>query len=136
MSLRLFTILGAALVAAPLSPQMSRPEPFARALECAKGECALLEGAPQTAGMRSGFVRLKPGETVGWHTTGQHEEALVILRGEGAALIEGRPKQTFIAPAFAYIPPATRHNVSNTGKALLEYVYVVAPATANPNGLR
>jgi len=127
MSLRLFTILAAALVAAPLSSQMSRPEPFARSLECAKGECALLEGTPQTAGMRSGFVRLKPGETVGWHTTGQHEEALVILRGEGAALIEGRPKQTFIAPAFAYIPPATRHNVSNTGKALLEYVYVVAP---------
>jgi quercetin dioxygenase-like cupin family protein len=116
-------ILAAFLVAAPLAPQVSRPEPFARVLECAKGECALLGGAPQTAGMRSGFVRLKPGGRVGWHTTGQHEEALVILRGEGAALIDGQPKRTFIAPAFAYIPPATRHNVSNTGKALLEYVY-------------
>ena len=78
--------------------------------------------------MRSGFVRLKPGETVGWHTTGQNEEALVILRGEGAALIDGHPKQAFAAPALAYIPPATRHNVENTGKELLEYVYVVAPA--------
>ena len=88
----------------------------------------MLRGAPQTAGMRSGFVRLKPGETVGWHTTGRNEESLVILRGSGEALIEGQAKQTFAAPAFAYIPPATRHNVANTGTALLEYVYVVAPA--------
>ena len=77
--------------------------------------------------MRSGFVRLKPGATVGWHTTGRNEEALVILRGQGEALIDGQAKRTFVAPAFAYIPPSTRHNVSNTGKELLEYVYVVAP---------
>jgi mannose-6-phosphate isomerase-like protein (cupin superfamily) len=78
--------------------------------------------------MRSGFVRLKPGESVGWHTTGQNEEALVVLRGAGAALINGQANQTLAAPALAYIPPATRHNVSNTGKEVLEYVYVVAPA--------
>ncbi len=120
----------AALVVAPLISQNSRPQPLARALECQKGDCPLLQGVPQTAGMRSGFVRLKPGETVGWHTTGQNEESLVVLRGEGEALIEGQAKQTFRAPAFAYIPPATRHNVSNTGKTLLEYVYVVAPAGA------
>ena len=80
--------------------------------------------------MRSGFVRLEPGETVGWYTTGQNEEALVILRSEGAASIEGHPKQEFAAPAFAlaFIPPATRHNVENTGRELLEYVYLVAPA--------
>ncbi len=78
--------------------------------------------------MRSGFVRLKPGARVGWHTTGGNEEALVILRGRGEALIDGQSKQTFVAPAFAYIPRATRHNVSNTGTDTLEYVYVVAPA--------
>jgi quercetin dioxygenase-like cupin family protein len=78
--------------------------------------------------MRSGFVRLKPGATVGWHTAGKHEEALVILHGQGEALIDGQAKQSFAAPAFAYIPPATRHNVLNTGKEPLEYVYVVAPA--------
>lgn len=84
------TVLAAvALVAAPLSSQMSRPQPLARPLESPKGDCPLLQGAPQTAGIRSGFVRLKPGETVGWHTTGQNEESLVILRGEGEALIDG-----------------------------------------------
>jgi len=112
----------------PLSSQMSRPQPLTLPLECPKGDCPLLQGAPQTTGMRSGFVRLKPGETVGRHTTGQNEEALVILRGQGEALIEGQQKVTFAAPRLAYIPPASRHNVANTGKEPLEYVYVVAPA--------
>jgi quercetin dioxygenase-like cupin family protein len=112
----------------PLSSQMSRPQPLALPLECPKGDCPLLRGAPQTTGMRSGFVSLKPGETVGWHTTGQNEEALVILRGQGETLIEGQSKLTVAAPGFAYIPPVTRHNVANTGKEPLEYVYVVAPA--------
>ena len=116
------------LALAMTAQQMSGPQPLARSLECPAGDCPLLQGAPQTTGMRSGFVRLKPGATVGWHTTGNNEEALVILRGQGEALIDGQAKQTFAAPALAYIPPATRHNVSNTGKGLLEYVYVVAPA--------
>ena len=116
------------LTVVPLSSQMSRPLPLTLPLECPKGDCPLLLGAPQTTGMRSGFVRLKPGETVGWHTTGQNEETLVILRGQGEALIEGQPKMTFVAPRLAYIPPASRHNVANTGKGPLEYVYVVAPA--------
>jgi mannose-6-phosphate isomerase-like protein (cupin superfamily) len=123
-------VLAAAALVVALVAQTPRPLPLALPLECLKGDCPLLQGTPRTAGMRSGFVRLKPGETVGWHTTGQNEESLVILRGEGEALIDGQPRLTLIAPAFAYIPPATRHNVSNTGKTLLEYVYVVAPAPA------
>ncbi|MDR3677219.1 MAG: cupin domain-containing protein [Acidobacteriota bacterium] len=78
--------------------------------------------------MRIGFVGLKPGETVGWHTTGSNEESLVILHDRGEARLEGQPSRPLAAPAFAYIPPSTRHNVANTGDSLLEYVYVVAPA--------
>ncbi len=121
-------LIVAALAALPLGSQAPRPQPLTLPLACPGGDCPLLKGAPQTAGMRSGFVRLKPGETVGWHTTGANEETLVILRGEGSALVEGQPARPFAAPALAYIPPATRHNVSNTGKDTLEYVYVVAPA--------
>lgn len=120
--------VAAALAAVPLSSQTSKPRPLTLSLECPKGDCPLLEGTPRTAGMRSGFVRLKPGEKMGWHTTGRNEEALVILRGQGTALIEGQPNHAFVAPALAYIPPATRHSISNTGKEPLEYVYVVAPA--------
>ena len=114
----------------PLPCQEPQPQPLTLPLECPGGDCPLLRGTPQTAGMRSGFVRLKPGETVGWHTTGKNEESLVVLRGRGEARIEGQPPRAFAAPALAYIPPATRHNVANTGDALLEYVYVVAPAKA------
>jgi mannose-6-phosphate isomerase-like protein (cupin superfamily) len=112
----------------PLVSQAPTRQSFTRSLECPSGDCSLLRGAPQTAGMRSGFVRLKPGQSVGWHTTGQNEESLVILRGKGDALIEGQPNRGFAGPGFVYIPPATRHNVSNTGSEVLEYVYVVAPA--------
>jgi mannose-6-phosphate isomerase-like protein (cupin superfamily) len=112
----------------PLSSETSAPQPQTLSLKCAEGDCPLLRGIPQTAGMGSGFVRLKPRESVGWHTTGKNEEALVILRGRGEALIEGQAGHTFAAPMLVYIPPATRHNVTNTGDELLEYVYVVAPA--------
>ncbi|HTV82972.1 MAG TPA: cupin domain-containing protein [Acidobacteriaceae bacterium] len=106
------------------------PQPLTIPLAGQRGSMDLLTGAPQTAGMRSGFVRLRPGETVGWHTTGRHEETLVILHGKGAALVEGQPRREFAAPAVAYIPPDTRHNIENTGTGALEYVYVVAPAAA------
>ena len=127
------TILAAILILfspalLPLASQTRPPQPQTLPLECAQGDCPLLHGIPQTAGMRSGFVRLKPQASVGWHTTGQNEEALVILRGRGKALIEGQPGRAFEAPMLVYIPPATRHNVTNTGDAPLEYVYVVAPA--------
>ena len=117
---------GIALGATPALSQT--PKPFTKTLACPKGDCSILEGAPQTAGMRSGFVRLKPGQSVGWHSTGRNEESLVILRGEGTALLDGHPARSFAAPHFLYIPPATRHNVENTGHDVLEYVYVVAPA--------
>jgi mannose-6-phosphate isomerase-like protein (cupin superfamily) len=94
----------------------------------ATDDCPLLRGFPQTAGLRSGFVRLAPGSTVGWHTTGPNEETLVILHGSGEAQIQGAPALPLAEKTIAYIPPATRHNVKNTGAAPLEYVYVVAPA--------
>ncbi len=116
------------LAALPLASEAPHPRPFTLPLECASGYCPLLKGAPETAGMRSGFVRLKPGESIGWHTTGRNEETLIILRGKGEAEIEGQAKLPLAAPQAAYIPSASRHNVTNNGADPLEYVYVVAPA--------
>jgi len=128
-------LLSAALVVEYHRPRLlaqgSAPEPrspLVLPLHCDAGDCPLLTGSPQTAGMRSGFVRLKPGTSVGWHSTDTNEEQLVILRGRGEAQIAGKPARAFTAPAAVYIPPATRHNVLNTGTELLEYVYVVVPA--------
>lgn len=117
------------LALTPLISQAPPRQALTLALECPGGDCPLLKGVPQTAGMRSGFVRLKPGESVGWHSTGQNEESLVILHGSGEALIEGQPARRFTAPQLVYIPPAARHNVTNTGTEALEYVYVVAPVS-------
>ena len=102
-------------------------EPMTFALDCAGGDCPLLKGAPQTSGMRGGSVKLKPGESVGWHSTSGNEEALVILHGTGVANIEGHPDVPLTEKMLAYIPPATRHNVTNNGTQILEYVWVVAP---------
>ncbi len=57
----------------------------------AEGDYPLLGKAPQTSGMTGGSVKLKPGESVGWHSTSANEEALVILHGSGVANIEGHP---------------------------------------------
>ncbi len=120
---------GLAIVAAAgLASQTPTRAPLTLPIDCPQRDCPLLRGAPQTYGMRSGFVRLKPGETVGWHTTDLNEETLVILHGQGEALIESGPKLALRAQLVAYIPPEKRHNVANTGKEPLEYIYVVAPA--------
>jgi mannose-6-phosphate isomerase-like protein (cupin superfamily) len=106
----------------------TKREPVTFSLDCAGGDCPLLKGAPQTSGMRGGSVKLKPGESVGWHGTGQNEEALTILQGTGVANIDAHADVPLHAKMLAYIPPGTRHNVTNTGTELLEYVWVVAPA--------
>lgn len=128
MKRTLLLFAAAALLAAPAMAQSPKPEPVVVPFQCAQEDCPILKGAPQTAGMRNGFVRLTPGATVGWHTTAGNEETLTILHGQGEALIEGRESKPFTAPAMVYIPPATRHNVKNTGAESLEYVWVVAPA--------
>ena len=69
-------------------------------------------------------------KSVGWHSTSGNEEALVILHGSGVANVEGRPDVPLTERMLAYIPRETRHNVTNTGKQDLEYVWVVAPTNA------
>jgi mannose-6-phosphate isomerase-like protein (cupin superfamily) len=120
--------IGAALSVTIAISQTPQPQPLALPLECSQGDCPLLKGTPQTAGMRSGFVRLLSGATVGWHSTGKQEESLVVLHGRGEVLIDGHANIPFAAPMSLYVPPKTRHDVKNTGAEPLEYVYVVAPA--------
>jgi len=116
-----------------LPSQARKPMPLVIPLRCTGGDSPLLHGSPQTTGMRSGFVRLKPGETVGRHSGGRTKKSWWCSKEKGAAQIEGRSpegqsQRAFTAPALAYIPPATRHNVQNTGTETLEYVYAGGPA--------
>lgn len=92
----------------------------------------LLWGHPQTCGMRSGRVFLKPGESIGQHSTKQHEELLVFLSGQGLALIGENQPHKISKGKVAYIPPETLHNMKNTGTEPLTYIYCVAPV-CGPN---
>jgi mannose-6-phosphate isomerase-like protein (cupin superfamily) len=88
----------------------------------------ILEGKPQTLGMRSGRVHLEPGKACGQHSTKNQEELLVFLAGQGELLIGADVRHPVGAGRVAYIPPETLHDVSNTGAEPLIYVYCVAPA--------
>ena len=87
----------------------------------------LFDGPPMTVGFHSGRVVLKPGQSHNKHNTKRYEEVLIILEGEGQALSKEDPPMDLVAGSIAYIPPHTEHNVKNTGKANLKYIYIVAP---------
>ena len=79
-----------------------------------------------TSGIKSGHVILKEGEEIGEHSTNSMEEALVILKGKGLAIINDEEGLDFEADSVLYIPPETIHNIKNTGKGILEYVFITS----------
>jgi len=89
----------------------------------------LLDGKPQTCGMRSGRVYLPPGQACGQHSTKNHEELLVFLFGRGELMIGEEDSYQVGRGKVSYIPPNTAHDVKNTGTEPLVYVYCVAPIT-------
>jgi len=93
---------------------------------------SLLAGKPDTCGMRSGRVYLKPGEDCGQHSTESHEETLVFLSGRGTSLIGEHQIPFEVGQGkICYIPPHTIHNIKNTGAEPLVYIYCVAPVNLN-----
>ena len=88
----------------------------------------VLGGPPATHSMRSGHVVLGPGQSVGQHSTGEHEEVLVVFQGTGKMMITDGPELALAPNTVAYCPPRTEHDVTNTGTQPLRYLYVVAAA--------
>jgi quercetin dioxygenase-like cupin family protein len=105
------------------------PQPLVVHLDLSSGERArVLGGPPATHSMRSGYVVLAPGESVGKHTTGGYEEVLVVFEGKGKMAIAGGPELILERGSVAYCPPQREHDVTNTGPEPLRYVYIVATA--------
>jgi quercetin dioxygenase-like cupin family protein len=104
-----------------------KPEPKVIKIEMGDKEYVrLLGGPPESLLMRSGAVALQPGRTVGKHTTGVHEELLIVLEGEGSLLLgEDGPLEMKVGTVL-YCPPDTDHDVQNTGPDILSYLYVIA----------
>ena len=107
----------------------SQEKPHAKVIELdnrGQDHLQLLGGPPETVTMKSGLVVLAPGKSVGKHSTGQHEELLVILEGQGEMTFKDGSTLQVKANHALYCPPETEHNVTNTGRRSLRYVYVVA----------
>jgi len=103
------------------------PRPKVVALDASvKDYLSVLNGPPESVSMKSGYVVLSPGKSVGKHSTGHHEELLVVVEGAGEMLFKDGSKLPVKANSAVYCPPETEHDVMNSGSQVLRYVYVVA----------
>ena len=125
------TVVFVVLLAAIFAAGQSQPKPHAKVVVLDKsgsGIFPILTGPPETVTMKSGYVVLEPGRSVGQHSTEHHEELLVILEGQGEMIFHDGSKLEIKARTALYCPPETEHDVTNTGSETLRYVYVVANA--------
>lgn len=76
---------------------------------------------------RSGHVSLEENESIGEHTTGESEEIIIVLEGNGALCIKGGRDMKMEKNRALYVPPHTIHDVKNTGGGVLKYVFVTCP---------
>lgn len=106
---------------------MNARKPFATRIKGHGKFQRLLERGAQSTNLKSGSVTLAPGKSVGSHVTEGKEELLIILKGQAEVTVEGY--RTIRARRFSaiYIPDEVRHDVRNSGTAVLHYVYVVTP---------
>jgi len=92
----------------------------------------VLDGPPETCSMRSGYVVLGPGRSVGKHSTEDYEELVVALEGTGKMTLAGGLELRLGPGIVAYCPPHSEHDVTNTGSQPLRYLYVVAAVPSRP----
>ncbi len=85
-----------------------------------------------SSGLKSGHVVLKAGENIGEHSTNEREEIIIVLRGEGKAVVDKNKIFTIKGNHVLYIPPQTTHDIKNSGKKDLEYVFVTSKAQVAP----
>jgi len=104
---------------------MKKRKPKIVALKGKERYQRLLAGEPETAGMKAGLVVLRPGESVGEHTTDAKEEAIVVLEGIAEVRVDDTPLFKAKKNNLIYIPPYTAHDVRNISRRNLKYVYIV-----------
>jgi mannose-6-phosphate isomerase-like protein (cupin superfamily) len=118
-----------------LTATLSAGEPVPKVIKLdaqGKGHLAILSGPPETATMRSGLVVLEPGKAVGRHSTGANEELLIVLEGTGEFRILQGDTLPLVGGTALYCPANRSHDVFNTGKTTLRYVYITASTREMP----
>lgn len=108
---------------------MAKSKPILVTLKGQEKFTRILSGFPETMGIKSGHVILKPGENVGEHVTEAKEEVIIVLKGKAMVLC-GNDDEPIVAfeRSVVYVPPETAHDVKNIGGDILEYIYVTAAA--------
>lgn len=86
----------------------------------------LLKRGEESVSMHSGLVTLESGKSVGKHSTRDCEEMIIVLKGNGELLFANNESIKMEEGFILYCPPDTEHDVKNTGKKLLKYIYVAA----------
>jgi mannose-6-phosphate isomerase len=79
---------------------------------------------PVSRSLKSGRVKLNPGEDIGEHITHEREELIVVLRGRATLEKEGEVVELQEGETH-FIPEGKKHNVINNSDSLLEYIYIV-----------
>lgn len=89
-----------------------------------KGKSRFKRLLKDTQGLKAGLVALRPGESIGLHSTEEKREIIIILEGKAKIYYGKRNVFPLKEQAFIFLPPHTPHNVENIGKGLLKYVYI------------
>jgi len=92
----------------------------------AKDFTSLLAGHPESIKMESGVVVLEPGKSAGKHSTKSYEEIVIVLEGQGKLICSDGSQLEIMQGKAAYSPPGTEHDVKNTGKGVLRYIFVAS----------
>lgn len=106
-----------------------RLRPFALKLNGKQRFMRLLGASRKSAvseKVRSGFVILNADESVGWHNTEARHEIIIILKGKAKVHYGAKGRFNLSDNSFVYLPPQTLHNVENTGRRPLKYVYITS----------
>ena len=80
---------------------------------------------PLSQRIKSGYVILHPGESVGEHVTDQREEVIVILEGVATVQVDDEVEIVH-AGCIVYIPANKKHNITNNTEDELRYTYIVS----------
>ncbi|MDD5129485.1 MAG: cupin domain-containing protein [Candidatus Omnitrophica bacterium] len=105
---------------------MLKEKVFCKQLKGRQRFLRLIGDSKKLKGLRSGYVILKPKESVGEHNTGSCEEVISVINGSGLVAYGKKSSIKIKKGLFIYIPPAMPHNVINTGKVPLKYIYTAA----------
>ncbi len=75
-------------------------------------------------------VKLAPGDSMDWHSTGNREEVLIALAGtlhleteDGSRVVKTTRLR---AGECAFLPTRTRHQVTNRSRGVVHYLYLTA----------